>query len=81
MKRPVFSARYWRIAALSKIASGSPPPAGSWSTIAGMRLFGDSSRNAGENCSPRPMFTGFTVYGRPHSSSMMLIFQPFGVGQ
>jgi len=27
------------------------------------------------------MFTGFTVYGRPHSSSIMLIFQPFGVGQ
>ena len=81
MNRPVFSARYWRIAALSKIATGSPPPGGSRSTMAGIRLLGDNARNAGENCSPRPMFTGFTLYGRPHSSSMMEIFQPFGVGQ
>ena len=49
--------------------------------MAGIRLLGDNARNAGENCSPRPMFTGFTLYGRPHSSSMMEIFQPFGVGQ
>ena len=44
----------------SKIASGAPPPAGSSSTIAGMRPFGVIARNSGANCSPRPMFTGFT---------------------
>ena len=44
----------------SKIGIGGPPPVGSWSTIAGMRLFGEIARNSGANCSPRPMFTGLT---------------------
>jgi len=54
---------------------------GSWSTIAGMRLLGLMVRNAGTNCSPRPMFTNRTAYGRSISSSAIEIFQPFGVGQ
>jgi hypothetical protein len=39
------------------------------------------AKNAGANCSPLPMLTGMKLYGSPHSSSMMEIFQPFGVGQ
>jgi hypothetical protein len=46
-----------------------------------MRLLGEIARNSGLNWSPLPMFTGWIVYGSPHSSSMMVIFQPFGVGQ
>src|SRR5216683_2458964 len=38
-------------------------------------------RNSGLNWSPLPILTGMTRYSRAHSSSMMLIFQPFGVGQ
>ena len=49
--------------------------------MAGMRLLGLIFRKSGLNCSPVPMFTGMILYGRPHSSSMMEIFQPFGVGQ
>src|SRR2546422_2786255 len=57
------------------------PPGPSGSTIAGMRLFGEIARNSGLNWSPWPMLTGYTTYGSPHSSSMIEIFQPFGVGQ
>jgi len=46
-----------------------------------MRLFGLIARNSGLNWSPLPILTGTVRYSRPHSSSMMLIFQPFGVGQ
>jgi hypothetical protein len=49
--------------------------------IAGMRLLGLIARNSGLNWSPRPMFTGIIRYWRPHSSSMIATFQPFGVGQ
>ena len=49
--------------------------------MAGIRLLGLIARNSGLNCSPVPMFTGTSLYARPHSSSMMEIFQPFGVGQ
>ena len=69
------------MAPLSNSASGAPPPTGSWSTMAGMRLFGLMARNSGVNCQPAAMSTGSTRYGRPHSSSRMLIFQPLGVGQ
>ena len=65
----------------SKTLIGAPPPSGSWSTIAGIRLFGLIARNSGLNCSPRPMLTGTTRYGSPTSSSMMVILRPFGVGQ
>ena len=61
MKRPVFSARYSRIAPDSKTEIGSPPPGGSWSTMAGMRLLGAIVRKSGWNCSPLPMFTGMIV--------------------
>ena len=37
---------------------GAPPSKGLWSTMAGMRLFGEMARNSGRNCSPVPMFTG-----------------------
>ena len=65
----------------SKSASGAPPPSGSWSTMAGMRLLGLMRRKSALNCSPPPMSTGMVWYARPHSSSMMEAFQPFGVGQ
>jgi hypothetical protein len=42
----------------SKSETGSPAPAGAWSTSTGMRLFGEIFRKAGENCSPVEMFTG-----------------------
>ena len=42
----------------SNTDTGAPPPAGSWSTIAGMRLFGLIFRNSGLNCWPVPMSTG-----------------------
>jgi hypothetical protein len=38
-------------------------------------------RKSGLNCSPVPMFTGTILYGSPHSSSMMEILKPLGVGQ
>ena len=44
----------------SKTLMGDPPPLGSWSTMAGMRLFGLIARNSGLNCSPFPMSTGMT---------------------
>ena len=47
----------------------------------GIRLFGLIRKNFAVNWSPRPIFTGFNSYSRAHSSSMMLIFFPFGVGQ
>ena len=67
----------------SNTVTGPPPCAGpgSWSTIAGMRLFGLIARNSGLNWSPAPMLTGMVRYGTPSSSSMMATFQPFGVGQ
>jgi hypothetical protein len=49
--------------------------------MAGMRLLGEIAKNPGANCSPFEMSTGRTTYGSPHSSSMIEIFQPFGVGQ
>jgi hypothetical protein len=49
--------------------------------MAGMRLLGEIVRNAGSNCSPLEMSTGTSVYGSAHSSSMIVIFQPLGVGQ
>ncbi len=64
----------------SKIEIGFPPGP-SRSTIAGMRLFGEIFRKSGLNCSPLEMFTGISLYGRPHSSSMIEILKPFGVGQ
>ena len=45
------------IAPDSNSASGSPPPTGSWSTIAGILLFGEIARNSGRNCSPADSFT------------------------
>jgi hypothetical protein len=56
-----------------------PGPCGS--TIAGIRLLGEIARNSGVNCSPLEMSTARMLYGSPHSSSMIEIFQPFGVGQ
>ena len=58
---PVFSATYIMMAPDSKMEIGAPPPIGSLSTMAGMRLLGAIFRNSGENWSPRPMFTGFIV--------------------
>ncbi len=65
----------------SKMATGSPPPVGALSTITGMRWLGFIFRNAGVNWSPRPMFTGTMLYGIPASSSRIVTFLPFGVGQ
>ena len=65
----------------SMIDTGAPPPGGSSSTIAGMRLFGESARNAGSNCSPLPMFTGLSAYGNPVSSRKIVTLWPFGVVQ
>ena len=49
--------------------------------MAGMRPFGEIFTNASENCCFSRKFTYLISYGRPHSSNMMVIFQPFGVGQ
>src|SRR5882724_4813670 len=57
------------------------PSGPSGSTIAGILLFGLIFTKAGANCSPLPIFTGFTVYGTPISSSATLILRPFGVFQ
>src|SRR2546423_13901303 len=54
------------------------PPGPSLSMIAGILLFGLILRNASPNCSPFEMLTGFTVYGRPISSSATEILRPFG---
>jgi hypothetical protein len=78
--RPVLFARFCRIAPDSNTEIGKlSSPLGS--TIAGMRLFGEIARKAGSNCWPTPMSTPSTDYGRPHSSSMMENFHPFGGGQ
>jgi hypothetical protein len=47
-----------KIAPDSNSDIGLPPPVGSGSTIAGMRLLGEIARNSGLNWSPLPMFTG-----------------------
>src|SRR6266576_7152893 len=57
------------------------PPGPSLSMIAGILLFGLILRNASPNCSPFEMLTGFTVYGRPISSSATEILRPLGVFQ
>ena len=49
------------IAPDSKIEIGSPPPIGSWSTIAGIRPLGEIFRNAAVSWSPRPMLIGLNV--------------------
>src|SRR3954465_10071114 len=68
------------MAPLSKMLIGLPSgPSGS--TMAGMRLLGLMARNSGVNCSPMPMFTHFSSYGRTISSSAMVMLRPFGVGQ
>ena len=46
------------IAPNSNTVIGSPPPAGSRSTITGMRWFGFIFRNSGVNWSPRPILQG-----------------------
>jgi hypothetical protein len=48
-KRPVFSARYNRMAPDSNTQIGSPPSDGALSIIAGMRLFGEMARKSGLN--------------------------------
>ena len=69
------------IAPNSKTLIGAPPSAGAWSTIAGMRLLGEIFRNSGSNWSPLPMLQGTMLYGIPSSSSRIVTFFPFGVGQ
>src|ERR687891_1384429 len=77
---PDLRPRYCKMAPDSNTEIGFPSgPSGS--TMAGMRLFGAILRNAGSNCSPRMMLTYLTSYGRPHSSSMIVILWPLGVGQ
>ena len=56
------------------------PSGPSWSTIAGILLFGLTRRNSGVNWSPSPMLMAITLYASPVSSSMMWILWPFGVG-
>ena len=46
------------IAPDSNTLIGAPPPAGAWSTSAGMRLLGPIFRNSSLNWSPLPMLTG-----------------------
>ena len=59
MNLPVFSARYCRMAPDSNRAM-RVPPGPSWSTMAGIRLFGESARKPGANCSPLLMSTATT---------------------
>src|SRR5688572_3416188 len=73
-RRPVLSARYSRIAPDS--ISETPV---SWSTIAGILLFGLIARNSGLNCSFALMSTAIARYGSPTSSSMIDTLRPFGV--
>src|SRR5205085_12632154 len=70
-----------RIAPDSIIAIGLPSgPSGS--TIDGILPFGLIARYSGVNCSLFvPMLILCTLYGRPHSSSMMETLRPFGVLQ
>src|SRR5688572_17384269 len=51
----------------------------SWSTIAGILLFGLRAKNSGLNCSFALMSTAIARYGSPTSSSMIDTFRPFGV--
>jgi hypothetical protein len=57
------------------------PPGPLWSTSAGILLLGEMARNSALNWSPLLMLTKRTLYGSPHSSSMIAILKPFGVGQ
>ena len=68
---PDFSARYNRIALLSKTVA-SP------STITGTFAFGLSLRNAGACCSPLRVSTGIGSYGRPASSRNSATLTGFG---
>ena len=54
---------------------------GLWSTMAGMRLFGATLRNAGSNCAPLPISTGTRRYFIFASSRNIVILWPFGVVQ
>jgi hypothetical protein len=51
----------------------------SGSTITGILLLGLSARNPGLFCSPLSIFTIWTSYGRPVSSSMIEALWPLGV--
>ena len=78
-RRPVFSARYSRIAPDSNKASGLPPgPSGS--RIAGILLFGLTDRNSSVNWSRRSKSTRCTSEGSPVSSRKIETFTPLGVG-
>ncbi len=59
----------------------SGPSAASGSTIAGILLLGLIASYSGVFWSPLLMFTGTIRYGRPVSSSMIVIFLPLPVGQ
>lgn len=69
------------MAPLSNSDTGAPPPAGAWSTMAGMRLLGAMARKSGVNCSPFEMFTGMRRYSIPASSRNIVTLWPFGVVQ
>ena len=60
---------------------GAPPPSGALSTMAGMRLFGETRRKSGANCSPLPILIGWSLYSRPASSRNIVTLWPFGVVQ
>ncbi len=49
--------------------------------MTGILPSGATARNSGAVWAPLPMLTGIIRYGRPHSSSMIEAFQPFGVVQ
>src|SRR5260370_36101674 len=53
----------------------------SWSTMAGMRLFGLIFKNSGLNCSSLLVSTGCSVYGRCNSSRRVEALRPLGVVQ
>jgi len=44
-------------------------------------IAGGDFRNSGSNWSPLPMLQGTKLYGIPSSSSRIVTFFPFGVGQ
>jgi len=69
------------MAPLSNTETGSPPSAGAWSTMAGMRLFGLIARKSGLNWSPALISTGRMQYSSPDSSRSIVTLWPFGVGQ
>ena len=70
---PVFSARYVRIAVLSK--TRTPP-----SVMVGVLLLGLIATKLAANCSPFRVSTGTTSYGRPDSSRNSATFAGFGEG-